>query len=157
MKRSSALAPLSREHHEALEVALVLRRATVSLAPAVAKRFVEYVQQVGGRHFDDEERLLLGHLEAAVGDRLRRDHDALRAAAAACAGPQPTGIDDLHAAGRLLADHVRFEEREVFSTLEEELSADDLEALGRQLVALGHSAAGPTADGSRGRPAGDGD
>lgn len=132
----------------ALAVALVLRRATIGTAAAAARRFADYARQVGDHHFDDEERLLAPHLDVAVGARIRAEHEALRAAATACAAPATPSLADLHAAGALLADHVRFEEREVFPDLEKRCSATQLEALGQQLVAHGHPRGGQsTAEG----------
>jgi hypothetical protein len=56
MKRSDALAPLSRDHHHALEVALRLRRATPESADDAATRFVAFWYEDGQRHFEIEEQ-----------------------------------------------------------------------------------------------------
>ena len=54
-----------------------------------------------------------------------------------CAGPGAgvTGLDGLRDCGKLLADHVRFEERELFPLIEGGLDPAALAALGREIIA----------------------
>jgi hypothetical protein len=135
VKRSAALAPLSRDHHQALEVALRLRRAQDADAAAAVERFQAFWHAIGSRHFEIEEELLLPALPEsaprwrAACERVRDEHARLRAAGDALAA-QPSAAD-ARAAGELLHDHVRFEERELFGLLEEGLDPDALRALGR--------------------------
>ncbi len=135
MKRSAALAPLSRDHHQALEVALRLRRAQDDDAAAAIEGFRAFWHAIGSRHFEIEEQLLLPALPEtdpewrAACERVRDEHARLRAAGDALAA-QPSAAD-ARAAGELLHDHVRFEERELFGVLEERLDLDALTALGR--------------------------
>ena len=44
-------------------------------------------------------------------------------------------MDDAHALGALLNDHVRFEERELFELLESRLDPDELDRLGQEIEA----------------------
>ena len=140
MKRSPALAPLSRDHHRALEVALRLRRADSQSADAAIARFGEFWRHDGQRHFEIEEELILSALPAsdpewAQGvERVRRDHAAIRGMASDLLGPDgdPTP-DDARTLGEMLNDHVRFEERQLFPLLEDRLPAQELEALGRSV------------------------
>ena len=137
MKRSPELAPLSRDHHVALEAALRLRRADdESVAGAVA-RFAEFWSAAGQRHFQIEESILLPALppddpewrEASA--RIRSEHDAIRAQAQALlatGGATPEAAREL---GETLNAHVRYEERHLFPLLEERLPADELASLGR--------------------------
>jgi hypothetical protein len=134
MKRSEALAPLSRDHHRALEVALRLRRASAESAGDAADRFLGFWDQDGRRHFEIEERLLLDALPAEtpgwaeLAARVRSEHADIRARADAVAG----GTRDpaaLHQLGQRLRDHVRFEERQLFGTLEDALAEDELARL----------------------------
>lgn len=137
MERAEALRPLSRDHHVALEVALRLRRCEdEASAAAAAERFTAFFAADGERHFEQEEALLLpelgGHPEEA--ERLRREHAAIRAAAARLdAGRAP--VPDLHALGEALTGHVRWEERTLFPLLEAELDPERIAAIGD---ALGH-------------------
>ncbi len=59
MKRSPELAPLSRDHHVALEAALRLRRADPDTVAAAVARFGEFWRGAGERHFGIEEAILL--------------------------------------------------------------------------------------------------
>lgn len=108
MKRSDALAPLSRDHHQALEVALRLRRAGEGDADAAVERFLAFWRAIGSRHFEIEEELLLPALPAtdpewrAACQRVLDEHARLRAAGEALASAR-----DARAAGELLHDHVR--------------------------------------------------
>lgn len=134
MKRSDALAPLSRDHHQALEVALRLRRATESDLDAARTRFEEFFEEHGRRHFEIEERLVLPAIEGdeqweRMNERVLAEHDDIRRRSRA--------IDSVAAAnelGELLHGHVRFEEREQFEFLEGRLDGDRLEALGRAVA-----------------------
>lgn len=138
MKRSAALAPLSRDHQHALDAALRLRRATEETAADVIARFQRFFDDEGRRHFDIEERLLLPALpgddpEWAPGvARVRTDHDFIRARADALGASPPARADvaAARALGERLGAHVRFEERELFVTLERRLAPDALERLG---------------------------
>jgi hemerythrin-like domain-containing protein len=135
MKRSAALAPLSRDHQHALDAALRLRRADAETAADAVAHFQRFFVQEGRRHFAIEERLLLPALPADDPEwapgivRVHADHAAIRAAADALPdAPDLAGA--ARALGKRLAAHVRFEERELFVTLERRLDAETLERLG---------------------------
>ena len=140
MKRSAALAPLSRDHHQALEAALRLRRAEDDSVAAAVARFGEFWSAAGARHFEIEEELVLPALPAddaawaeAVA-RVRAEHDLIRAQATAVLGDQ-ADRESARELGALLNAHVRFEERTLFPLLEQGLPSTRLEALGRAIDA----------------------
>lgn len=58
MKRSEALAHLSRDHHQALVIARGLRRATHETVAGAREAFLSYWSADGRRHFSLEEELL---------------------------------------------------------------------------------------------------
>ena len=137
MKRSQALAHLSRDHQHALAVALRLRRATpASLSEAVAGLFA-YLESEGERHFELEERHVLPALPAddpeweTIRVRILDEHQALRAGAEELR--RDASPEGARALGQLLAQHVRFEERVAFPLLEDRLSVIALERLGLTL------------------------
>jgi hypothetical protein len=138
MKRSDALAPLSRDHHVALEVALRLRRASATDVDAAAARFTTFWQGTGRRHFEIEEELLLPALPGGEPDwddavaRVLAEHREVRERAERLQADDLEGAREL---GELLAGHVRFEERTLFALLEQRLSCDDLAALGAAVEA----------------------
>lgn len=137
MKRSSALTPLSRDHHTALAMALRLRRAQ---SPAADRRaFLEFFESEGRVHFAIEEDVLL----PAVSDvlprtdpdvrRILREHEEIRGRAQSLADERDPAATSLEELGVLLAGHVRHEERTVFPRIESLLDDDRLQDLERLL------------------------
>jgi Hemerythrin HHE cation binding domain len=137
MKRSPALATLSRDHHHALEAARRLRRAGAGDLHAAVAHLQTFWHPRGRRHFEIEERLILPALPETDGDwheaaeRVRDEHARIRAAVDALGSGGSVGA--AHELGALLHDHVRFEERDLFSLLEERLPKDDLARLGEAI------------------------
>jgi hemerythrin-like domain-containing protein len=139
VKRSTALQPLSRDHHQALYAALRLRRATAADAGDAIDAFASFWRRHGQRHFQIEEEVLLPGFVGAGGDpldprvaRMLTDHVAIRARARQLDRSAPLGA--LSELGRRLAAHVRLEEDELFPLIEETLSPDALGSLGEELV-----------------------
>jgi len=139
MRRHPALVSLSRDHHQALAVALRLRRATARNVDDAAA-FAAFWEPRGRRHFEIEEELLLPAIPATdavwtrAADRVRAEHGRLRDLATLLSRP----VNRLSVArdlGQRLHDHVRFEERELFVTLEERLSNDELGRLAHAIAA----------------------
>ena len=119
MQRSDELAPLSREHHVALEVALRLRRASEDDAAECGAAFLTFFEDEAREHFRAEEELLLPafarHAPADDPDvvRVLVEHVELRRPRAGPAAPAGA-LAALHALGELLTGHVRHEERTLF-------------------------------------------
>ena len=135
MKRSPELAPLSRDHHVALERALRLRRATPADVEAAVAAFRAFFAADGERHFEQEERLLLPAVparDAALAERVRAEHADIRTRAAELG--TPPDVARARELGEALTAHVRFEERQLFPRLEEALPAERLAELGRALA-----------------------
>jgi hemerythrin-like domain-containing protein len=141
MKRSAALASLSRDHHQALVVAQRLRRATDATAADARAAFLAFWTDHGRLHFRHEEELLFpayaGHGDPhdpvvlrALGDHAMIRHRADSLAAAASADPATLAL-----LGAELAAHVRLEEREVFPLIERVMPERELDALARALDA----------------------
>jgi hemerythrin-like domain-containing protein len=139
VKRSDALRSLSRDHHEALVVALRLRRATAETAIEARARFLAFWTAHGELHFRLEETTLLPAY-AAHGDPYHPlvlgvlgDHVAIRQRAAGLAADPDAPLEALHELGQRLDDHVRREERELFPLIEEAMPEDELAALAAAL------------------------
>jgi hypothetical protein len=138
MKRSPELAALSRDHHQALEAALRPRRATPTNIDETVAHFLHFWNRHGSRHFAIEEELVLPALPdhegwAEAADRVRREHDEIRARTAELSTVRP--LEPARELGELLRDHVRYEERHLFVLLEERLAPRALARLGRELAA----------------------
>lgn len=134
MKRVDALRDLSDDHHTALVLARRCRRAGATSSPdaqvdatwsAAREAFALHLEP----HFAIEERHLLPALEEldehALARRIARDHAALRELLAGPGGDR----ERLERLGRVLRDHVRFEEREVFEATQHRLPPASLEAI----------------------------
>ena len=139
MKRSPELAALSRDHHQALEVALRLRRVSDETLESAVAHFQGFWSRQGEQHFVIEERLLLPALPdddaewAEATRRVRAEHREIRAGAASLA--DASSVRAARGLGELLAAHVRFEERTLFPLVEQRLSHGALAELGHALVA----------------------
>jgi hemerythrin-like domain-containing protein len=133
MKRDPRLRGLSSDHHQALVLARTLRARTAPWTAddgaALARRFDRELEP----HFRTEEEVLLPALgRAGAADLVERtaaDHAFLRARVAAAR------LGDGAAAGGFaarLADHVHFEERELFPACERLLDDAVLDEVARR-------------------------
>ena len=138
MKRDEALRPLSREHLNALHAAKVLREGND--LEAVTAVFFDFWEGEGQRHFRIEEEVLLPHWAryAAVDRsgvaRMLEEHLAIRREALRLKAGEAS-LEEAQDLGRLLHDHVRFEERQLFPIVEEALDADSLAELATRIEA----------------------
>lgn len=147
MKRHASLAALSRDHHHALVLAQSIKRDAPSrlrdALPRDDNALVEAVRERFGRelepHFDVEERVLLPQCRGGTlkqqAEQIAEEHRSLRAMVAELSSDERLA-ERLDALGRALDDHIRFEEREWFVTLERELGDAALVALRDQLRPL---------------------
>jgi hemerythrin-like domain-containing protein len=131
-KRTEALQPLSRDHLKALLAAKALREATDVDAARVA--FLDFWRDHGAHHFRVEEEVLLpqwalyAEVDRPAVDRMLMEHLRIRREALWMLLGETT-LEDLHALGDLLHDHVRFEERQLFPAIEDSLNAEQLAKL----------------------------
>ena len=133
MLRHAALRPLSRGHQRILFPAREMRRDPAGALAA----FIAYAREELPRHLEAEESVLFPAIlaRAPQGDpsvaRARESHAAIRAAVEDVeASPAP---DVVRAMARLLHDHVRDEERELFPFAERTLGDDGLSELAASL------------------------
>lgn len=139
MKRSAALAPLSRDHHHALVIASAMTRASEATARSAAMLFADFILDHEVRHFALEESLLLpalppGDRTRVLTERVLADHTRLREAARQLrlASSEP-GTELVRSLGARLRAHVQLEERELFPYLEDSLDSPSLDRIGAQL------------------------
>lgn len=142
VRRSTALASLSQDHHYALLIASVLTRVTAVTARSSAMLFADFIQEHEASHFALEESVLLPVLPAGeraidLGARVRADHRYL------CEVARELGSGDVQperelliSVGARLRRHVQLEERELFPYIEASLDAAALQDLGARLEAL---------------------
>ena len=132
MKRDESLRPLSREHLNALHAAKVLREG--SDLEALTEVFFDFWDNQGRRHFRIEEEVLLPHwakgaeIDRPAVSQMLEEHLAIRREALRMKAGE-VSLEEVQELGRLLHDHVRFEERRLFPVIEEALDADALSRL----------------------------
>ena len=154
MKRHPCLHPLSQHHHFALIQALEMRRAAeapVEKRKAAVERqadkFIAFWHKTGVVHFRQEEEILLPayarhtRLDQDAGImRLLADHAEIRAVVQEFEKRRseklPIEAEAMVRFAKLLHDHVRFEENEVFPRIERILGDENLEVVGRGLSRL---------------------
>jgi hemerythrin-like domain-containing protein len=135
MKRSPALAPLSRDHQHGLAAGQRLVRATAQTAADARMGFLEFWQAECRRHFEVEEQVLLPvaaarlppEHEAVV--RVLVDHVEIRRRADDLRDDTAPPVESLHELGDLLRCHIRHEERVLFPLIEAALPRRELAAL----------------------------
>jgi hemerythrin-like domain-containing protein len=143
MKRDDALAPLSRDHHQALYQALRLKRADESDAEEALHGMIEFFDAHGALHFRVEEELLLPAFvreggadpadEAIV--KVLTDHVWIRARLQSLRAGGEVRVEEVRELGERLDEHVRHEERVLFPAMERALSTEQLARLGPDVEA----------------------
>lgn len=141
MKRSRELAPLSRDHHAALAIALRLRRAGERDAAAVQVEFLDFWMAHGASHFrkEEEEEELLPRASPFIDIRspdvvqVLVDHAEIRELIHALRRG-PADATSLARLGERLRRHVRLEEESLFPEIEGALPQESLRELGASLA-----------------------
>jgi hemerythrin-like domain-containing protein len=154
VKRHPSLHPLSQHHHFALIQALQMRRAAEAppekrnaAVQRQAEKFIVFWHKTGIVHFREEEEVLLpayarhSRLDQDAGViRLLAEHAEIRATVRDFehlrAKNLPIAAEAMARLAKLLHDHVRFEENEVFPRIERALGEETLDAMGRGLTRL---------------------
>jgi hemerythrin-like domain-containing protein len=135
---------------QALEMRRAAEAPAEKRAAAVARqaeKFVRFWQKSGQVHFREEEEVLLPayarHIRLDTDAEVMRvlaDHAEIRAAVRVfeqrMATKIPIGAEEIGRLGKLLHDHVRLEENEVFPRIEKVLGEEQLNAMGRGLTRL---------------------
>ena len=132
MKRHDSLAPLSREHQEALLLSLLLQKgapAYKNLPASLTEKSafaLNLFTNVLVAHFKKEESMLdkIKQLHPDI-DKLSaeitEEHSLLSAAFLALDKTEPT-VDSLHELGAALEAHIRKEERVLFELIQQHCS-----------------------------------
>jgi hemerythrin-like domain-containing protein len=169
LQRHVSLQPFSRDHYVGLVRAQRLIRSAQSGAEqrrTAVRDFLAAWEQEIRAHFADEEELLLPVVDEPDGQRLRREHERLRALAAQAAGHAAAAaepaVEFVRELGQTLNDHIRWEERELFPRVEHRLSAEQLAQIGMATAQIEASrprsrkrAKPPGSDAGSARPRGD--
>ncbi|MBL7739761.1 MAG: hemerythrin domain-containing protein [Chitinophagaceae bacterium] len=132
IKRSEQLAPLSRDHHDALLFVWKIRQGLKNRTPE--QEMIAYVHWYWNNHlqlhFSQEEHLLLPHLPESddIAIRLKDEHRTIKEIISS----QLT-VSSLAVLADKMNDHIRFEERKLFPHIEKTLATGQLNSIYRQL------------------------
>lgn len=135
ISRHVALAPFSRDHYVGLTQARHLIRASEGGAQERRRIITEFMvawQQEILIHFQDEERLLISLMSNADQQRMLVEHRQITDLATALMAQQndvSPDADLMAETGTLLKKHIRWEEREAFRHIQEQVTQDTLEKL----------------------------
>ncbi len=133
MKRAPELRSLSNDHHRALVIAKMAKKANSEGGETVAdiwREMEKYFSTELENHFRIEETYIASHLEALgeteLVEKLYNEHQEIRSHFESGSTRTVTDLTDF---GKLLEQHVRFEERELFGVAQELLSPDALASI----------------------------
>jgi hemerythrin-like domain-containing protein len=131
IKRSRELAPLSREHHEALLLGWKLRQGIrYNTEASLMGRYTQwFLQHHLEEHFAKEEegfaRILPGTHPMIV--RMKADHATIKSQVSSLANNASyMALEEL---AQKITDHVRFEERELFPLIEQTATPEQLQSI----------------------------
>ena len=137
MLRDPSLVPLSRQHHNALALGVLGRRALAEdSSPAsvakVAHRVIDRYELELASHFEIEEQVLFPAFPPLpLIDELRAEHRTLESLVGQLrAAPSIALLEQFF---DLLAAHVRREERELFEKVQQTLPRELLDRMGAEI------------------------
>ena len=129
IKRSVQLQPLSREHHNGLLFVWKIKQGLENNThiDTLRKYTIWFWKNHIRPHFRQEEKLLMPHISVdhPFAVQLKEEHDHIKELIISI-DRNPDKLDFIHLVG-LIERHIRFEERELFTYLEEHLSTGDLQ------------------------------
>ena len=136
LKRSKELAPLSREHHEGLLFVWKIKQGLANDAPleSICQYALWYWTNHIKPHFKDEEKVLVKYLPAdnPLVMQMIKEHAQIRDLIIALDKDPDKGSLGLLA--EFINNHIRFEERVLFTYAEETLTPDQLKDIYRELA-----------------------
>ena len=130
IKRSEYLKELSRDHHDGLLFCWEIKQGlSKKIELERLRKYVDYfwINHLE-EHFKEEEELLFKHLDDPLCDKAKEDHQLIQKQVELITNSivqQPQNYIDLI---EMLNNHIRFEERELFSHLENILPLEILQA-----------------------------
>ena len=139
MKRHEQLQSLSRQHHNGLLAALLLKKGIEKTVDAnvMTAFIIDFWKNDLKKHFENEEQVLIPALnntsfDKNLNDQLLEEHTQLRSYIDALKN-NADDISTIESFAALLEKHIRFEERTYFPEAEKILSEEQLKKVGEQL------------------------
>jgi hemerythrin-like domain-containing protein len=141
MLRNKNLIPLSHQHQHALAFCVRIDRALANPAAmdtgVIQQEITALYEAELASHFEAEERVVFPAAEqveemTSLVDELRIEHGLIRRGVKR-AGAKDLTVSDIQVFAASLSAHIRKEERELFEVLQQQLSAEELERMGREI------------------------
>jgi hemerythrin-like domain-containing protein len=140
MKRNENLIELSRDHHHGLLLGWKIKTGLRRKVPVdqIADYIVHFAREALFPHFEEEENKVLGYLEKAdpFYQRTIQEHSEIRQLIKQLCIKNLTDASLLTNFADKLDAHIRFEERELFPYMENVLSMQQLEQIGKEIAEL---------------------
>jgi len=145
MKRHQALAPLSREHHEALVLAQLLKNITIVYKglpadiPGKAAYAIRFYHQHLIKHFKEEEEIIIKKITGIdtrltrLGDEILAEHKELQTLFTTINDADDLG-SHLVKTGNALEQHIRKEERIFFPLIQQLCNEEQLASIEKGLT-----------------------
>jgi hemerythrin-like domain-containing protein len=141
MLRNKNLIPLSHQHQHALAFCVSIDRALANPAAmetgAIQQEITRLYETELARHFEAEERFLFPAAEQLeemtnLVDELRIEHGLIRRGVKRAEARDLTA-SDIQVFAASLSAHIRKEERELFETVQQRLTPEELDRVGREI------------------------
>ena len=136
IKRSRHLLPLSKDHHFTLLFCWKIRQGVKNgVEPGRIRKYVQHFWQKDMQgHFREEEEILFAAFQGEKITKAVNDHRQIEEQVDKIVNSFPgEASEQLLALADTVEAHVRFEERELFPYLEQQLTEIQWEAIGAQL------------------------
>lgn len=136
IKRNQAIVSFSKDHHFGLLLIWKIRQGfnREIVTERISNYALFFFKEDLENHFKEEEQLLFSKLP--IDDKLRKqaeaDHQAIYGLVAAMEKKKDDAVL-LKQLADLLEKHIRFEERELFNHIQNNISAEELEMLASRL------------------------
>ena len=141
MLRNKNLIPLSHQHQHALAFCVSVDRVLANPAAmdtgAIQQEITRLYDSELASHFEAEERFLFPAAEqleemTSLVDELRIEHGLIRRGVKRAEARDLT-VSDIQVFAASLSAHIRKEERELFEALQQRLTPEELDKVGREI------------------------
>jgi len=141
MLRNKNLIPLSHQHQHALAFCVSIDRALANPAAmetgTIQLEITRLYESELASHFEAEERFLFPAAEqleemTSLVDELRIEHGLIRRGVKRAEARDLT-VSDIQVFAASLSAHIRKEERELFEAVQQRLTPEELERVGREI------------------------
>jgi hemerythrin-like domain-containing protein len=137
IKRNPHIVKLSKDHHFTLLFCWKIRNGLkLEAEPSRIKKYIQYFWKHHMQpHFREEETILFVPVKDEAVKRALKEHAGIAQQINELNGAEHVSSNQLLTLADMVDNHVRYEERELFPHLEEILTEEQLESIGKQISA----------------------